>query len=52
MKMKYRIHFSVGDKMDHVDVDGETEDEIRAKADAEIAKRGGIHPWSQELPPE
>ena len=50
--MRYRIHFSVGDTLDHVDVEGDTVEQIREKADAEIAKRGGIHPWSQELPPE
>lgn len=47
--MRYRIHFSVGDTMDHVDVEGDTTDEIREKADVEIAKRGGLHPWSEEL---
>ena len=46
--MTYRIHFDLPDgSSDSVLVTGETVEEIREKSQAELAKRGGINPWSE-----
>jgi len=48
--MTFRIHFEHQDGTeDSFIVIGETVEEIRVKADAELKKRGGAHPWSEEL---
>ncbi len=48
--MKFRIHYTVkGEFEDSFVVGGETIEEIKAKADAELLKRGGQDPWSEEL---
>jgi hypothetical protein len=45
--VKAIIHFTVGDYDDSIVVDGSSPEEIRTKADAELAKRGGTNPWSE-----
>lgn len=48
--MMYRIHFTLADgSEDFVTVSGGSIEAIRARADAEIAKRGGRDPWSEEV---
>ena len=48
--MKFKIHYTLPDGSDDsIVISGETTDEIREKADAELAKRGGTDPWSEEL---
>ena len=48
--MTFRIHFEHSDgSEDHIDIQGSTIEEIREKAEYEIAKRGGLNPWSEEL---
>ncbi len=50
----YRIHFQHQDRFgvltdDAVMVSGETIVEVRVKARAEVEKRKGINPWSEEV---
>jgi hypothetical protein len=51
--MKYRIHWSAGDWEDSIDVEADTLEEIREKADSETTKRGLDEIknclWSEEL---
>jgi hypothetical protein len=48
--MKFEIHFELADgSEDFVVIEGDTVEEIREKADAEVAKRNGENPWSKEL---
>lgn len=47
--MKFEIHFTVNDYEDCVVVEGDTIEEIGARAKAEVAKRGGTDPWSKEI---
>ena len=48
--MRFEIGFHLpGDFTDSVIIEGDTIEEIREKADAEVEKRGGIDPWSREL---
>jgi hypothetical protein len=48
--MKARIHFELHDGYeDWIDLSGDTPEEIRTKADQELAKRGGVNPWSEIL---
>lgn len=47
--MRVRIHWNVGDYEDSMIIEGDTVEEIREKAEAEVAKRGGKNPWSEEL---
>ena len=47
--MKARIHFTLGDTNDSIDVTGSSPEEIREKADAELLKRGGSDPWAEIL---
>ena len=48
--MTFKIHFELSDGTeDSVIITGDTVDEIRTKADAELEKRGGADPWSEEL---
>jgi hypothetical protein len=48
--MVYRIHYELPDgSSDSVDINGESIEEIRAKAESEISKRNGANPWSQEI---
>ena len=48
--MKYRIHFELPDGTeDAIVVEGASADDIRDKATAELIKRGGRNPWSEEL---
>lgn len=48
--MKFKIHFELADGTeDSFVVSGESIRKIRAKADAEIAKRGGKNAWSVDL---
>ena len=45
--MKAIIHFTVGEYADSIVLTGDSPEEIRAQADAELAKRGGADPWSE-----
>lgn len=48
--MKFRINYTLPDGSDDsVVISGDTTDEIREKADAELTKRGGTDPWSEEI---
>lgn len=48
--MIFKIHFTLSDGTeDFVVILGDTIDEIREKAQAELTKRGGQDPWSEEL---
>lgn len=52
--MKFRIHSTVPtyneqDYEDSVVVEGETIDDVRERANAEVTRRGGVDPWSEEL---
>lgn len=48
--MKARIHFiRIDGTEDSVDLVGYDADNLRAKADEELAKRGGSDPWSEIL---
>lgn len=48
--MEFIIHFEYEDGTeDSTIVSGETEEEIRDKAEIFIAKRGGKNPWSEEV---
>lgn len=48
--MKFRIYYTLPDGVeDYVVVAGETLEEIKEKADAEVAKRGGTNPWSEDV---
>lgn len=47
--MKFRIHFTVDDTDDSIDVEGDTLEQIREQAAFELSKRGGSEPWSEEL---
>jgi len=48
--MRFRIHFEVNGFEDSIVLTGDTVDEIRAKAEAELARRRAINPWSEEIP--
>lgn len=48
--LTFKIHFEHRDGTeDFVVLSGDTVDEIREKAEAELAKRGGKNPWSEEI---
>ena len=47
--MTFRIHFNIGEYEDSLVISADTTDEIREKAEEELAKRGGTDPWSEEL---
>jgi len=48
--MKLRIHFTIGeDTEDSIIIKGNTIEEVREKADIEVAKRNGVDPWSELL---
>ena len=49
--MKFEIHFDLpsGDE-DSIVIEGDTIEELKKMADYEVEKRGGINPWSIELP--
>jgi hypothetical protein len=48
--MKALIHFEHADGTeDSIIISGDTVEEVRSLADAELAKRGGKNPWSEEL---
>ncbi len=52
--MKFRIHFTVAghdgqDYDDSIVVIGDDLEEIRAQAVAEVERRGGVDPWSEEI---
>jgi len=49
--MKIRIHYELPnwDEEDYFNLEGDTPEEIRNKADRELAIRGGINPWSEVL---
>ena len=48
--MRYEIHFTTKDgRGDYVVVEGDTVEEIREKAEAEVSKRDGRDPWSKEI---
>ena len=47
--MKARINFTVGEYEDSIIVCGDSLEEIRDAAEAEIAKRGGTDEWSEIL---
>ena len=47
--MTFRIHFNIGEYEDSFVISADTTDEIREKAEEELAKRGGTDPWSEEL---
>jgi hypothetical protein len=48
--MKFKIHFTLNDGTeDSIVVSGDTLEEIREKAYAELDKRGGRDAWSEEL---
>lgn len=45
-----KIHFVLSDGTeDCIVVSGDTDEEIREKAEAELTKRGGRDAWSEEL---
>lgn len=54
--MKYEIHYtSPSGVEDSIIIEGDTIEELRATADSEVEKRGGINPWSKcldEEPPQ
>jgi hypothetical protein len=48
--MNFRIHYTLSDgSEDSIIVTGDDIEQIREKADAEVAKRGGTDPWSEEI---
>lgn len=48
--MTFRIHFTWPDGTeDSVILSGDTVEEIREKAHAEVARRNGSNPWSEEI---
>ena len=52
--MIFRIHYDLLDKAgatqsDSIVLEGDTIEEVRDKANAELKKRGGTDPWSEEL---
>ena len=48
--MKFKINYTLPDGTeDSLVISGDTTDEIREKADAELERRGGKDPWSEEL---
>ena len=47
--MKARINFTVGEYEDSIIVCGDSPEEIRDTAEAEIAKRGGTNEWAEIL---
>lgn len=48
--MTFKIHFEhVDGTEDSYIISGDTIEEIRAKSEAELTKRNGINPWSEEL---
>lgn len=48
--MTYRIHYRLPNGQDDsIVLSGETIEEIRQKAEAEVKRRGGTHPWSEKL---
>lgn len=49
-KVTYRIHYTLPDGTeDAVIVEGETIEDVRYKAEQEIAARNATNPWSEEL---
>ena len=48
--MTFKIHFEHADGTeDFIIVNGDTTDEIREKAEADITRRGGKNLWSEEI---
>ena len=47
--MKFLIHFTVKAIEDSIFLEGETIDEIRDKATAELNRRGATNMWSEEI---
>lgn len=48
--MIFRIHFTLPNgSQDSVVIEGDDIDELRERAEAEVAKRGATDPWSEEL---
>lgn len=48
--MRFRIHFEWPDGTeDSLIITGDSIEDVRQKADAELLKRGGKNPWSEEL---
>ena len=48
--MRFKIHFEWPDGTeDCVGVEGDTIEQVRERAVAEVAKRGGLDPWSEEI---
>lgn len=48
--MRYRIHYTLADGTeDSVVVCGDTIEEVRERAEAEVARRGGTNPWSAAI---
>lgn len=47
--MKFIIHFTVNGEDDQVIVEGDTIEQISMLAEAELEKRGGLNPWSEEI---
>lgn len=43
------IHFTVNGIDDSIVISAESPEEIRAKAESELATRGGVDPWSEIL---
>jgi len=49
MHMKYRIHFERDGIEDFIEISGETIEEIKLQAEAEVEVRNGCNPWSEEI---
>ena len=47
--MRARINFTVNGSEDFIILDGDSHEEIRIKAEAELVKRGGTDAWSEIL---
>ena len=49
--MQFRIHYSIGDYEDFIDLDGETIEEIQSQAYHELSTRGvkSDNAWSEEI---
>lgn len=48
--MMYRIHYTLADgSEDSILISGGSIEGIRARAEEELAKRGGTNPWSEEV---
>jgi len=46
--MRYKIHYTLADgSEDSIIVEGDTIEEVRDRANAEVSARGGRDPWSE-----